>query len=66
MISLVFMVCVVGIECKTFAPEQMFTSVQQCEVMANMIMLEAQQSIDRGQAPPHTASFICVEWGEPV
>jgi hypothetical protein len=66
MISLVFMVCAVGIECKTLATEQMFSSVQQCEGMAQLIMLEAQQAVDRGDIAPHTASFICLEWGEPV
>lgn len=67
MISLVFMVCAIGsTDCKTLATEQMFTSMRQCEGMAELIMIEAQQAVDRGDIAPHTAAFICVEWGEPV
>jgi len=66
MFSLVFMVCMAGGVCISVAPEQVFTTVSECETMAYAIVDENKNRVLRGELPAHNQQFMCVAWGEPV
>jgi len=65
MITLTFLVCLASNECVSQAPPQVFQSVAQCEVMAQMVMADMDRKMAEGLVPAHAASYKCVNWGQP-
>jgi len=65
MISLVFFICT-GVNCITVAHEKPYKTEQECQLAAETTMYVNQLMVQRGEAPPHTAVYKCVQWGEPA
>jgi len=66
MIGLFFLVCMSSGECSTHASGSVFTTVVECELMAEEIMYRNALEVKAGRAPEHTAHFICYQFGEPA
>lgn len=63
MITLVFVICLGGGVCVQQAPEQVFTSVDHCELAANEILDRINRQVASGQIPPHRSMHKCINWG---
>lgn len=66
MITIAFLICLHSGQCFATSPEIVVTTLEQCNMVGQQIILNNQQSVYRGEAPPHVAYFKCIEWGEPA
>jgi hypothetical protein len=66
MITLAFLICLPNGQCFSNSPEIVFANKEQCEVIAQELILNNKEAAYRGEVPPHVAYFQCVEWGEPA
>lgn len=65
MISLVFLICALD-GCSTISPPNLFTNEEECQATALNMILDNQKAAEKGELPPHRATFVCYNWGEPA
>jgi hypothetical protein len=66
MITIAFLICLQSGQCFATSADIVVTTMEQCNVVGRQLILNNQEAVYRGEAPPHTAYFQCVEWGEPA
>lgn len=66
MITLVFLLCMPNGTCVQNAPQEVHPTVIQCEAVARMILTEVDRRVSAGDMPPHSATYRCIEWGQPA
>lgn len=66
MYSLVFLICLANGQCITQVPEAVFSSLEQCEATANVILRDVDRRMAEGEMPPHLSKHVCHSWGEPA
>jgi hypothetical protein len=67
MITLAFLVCsALNGQCFSASPELVFTNPTQCELFAEMVIIENQRKVDVGEMFPHITQYKCIDWGRPT
>lgn len=62
MFSAVYLVCILGDPCVTFVDRPTYPTLEICRMEAAQIVLNNQERVKAGEAPPHTAEYQCVAW----
>lgn len=66
MITLIFLSCLPNGFCVSQSPPFVFTDLAECEMVADNLIRDVLDAIDRGEMPAQIVRHKCIQWGTPL